>query len=220
MSPQKHAAQISNAAASTGPRTQIGKWLSSQNRVSHGLCSQRYKVPAADRPEFDRHHDAMLAELAPVGEVETQPAEAIIVDFWRMAKSRQLENEIFTQGLANAKEEFFAGAETWGARHKELALLSLYAQRIHRVLVRNQADLASMQAARKTAEARNHKPAEAVAAIKNAAHSGRGFVRSSSLQPSSPVAQASSPAHFDRSPEPSTGHSEPTNHPKEAQTAA
>ena len=212
MSPQKHAAQISNAAASTGPRTQIGKWLSSQNRVTHGLCSQKYKVPAADRPEFDRHHDAMLAELAPAGAVEMQLAEAIIVDFWRMAKVRQLENEIFTQGIANAKDEFFAGAETWAARHKELALLSLYAQRIHRVLIRNQADLAAMQAARKAAEA------------------SRGFVRSYDRPPglsirncpdhSEATAHASSPAHPDSVPEPSTHNLKPTNHPKEVQIAA
>lgn len=220
MSPQKYAAQISNAAASTGPRTQMGKWLSSQNRVSHGLCSQKYKVPAADRPEFDRHHDAMLAELAPAGAVEAELAEAIIVDFWRMAKVRQLENEIFTQGIANAKDEFFAGAETWAARHKELALLSLYAQRIHRVLARNQADLAAMQAARKAAEAR----------IKPAADSSRGFVRSYDRPPGLPIpnsadrseatAHASSPAHPEPAPEPSAHDLEATNRPKEVQIAA
>ena len=124
-------------------------------------------------------------------------------------KTRQLENEIFTQGVVNAKDEFFAGAETWATRHKELALLSLYAQRIHRVLIRNQADLAAMQAARKTAEAHSIKPAEVIAPTKSAAHSDRGFVRSTP-QPSSPVAQS----------EPSPHHFEPTNPPKGVQIAA
>ena len=220
MSPQKHAAQVSNAAASTGPRTQIGKWLSSQNRVTHGLCGQKYKVPVADRPEFDRHHDAMLAELAPAGAVETQLAEAIIVDFWRMAKARQLENEIFTQGIVNAKDEFFAGAETWAARHKELALLSLYAQRIHRVLVRNQADLAALQAARKAAEAANIKPIDAAAPIKTAADSSPGFVRSLAPQSSSPMAQPFSPAHHEPAPQLSTHNPERTNLPNTVQIAA
>jgi hypothetical protein len=85
MSPQKQTAQISNSAASTGPRTEIGKLQSSQNRVVHGLCSKKFKIAPNDRPEFERHYNELLAELAPVGAVESQLAEAIVIDLWRMS---------------------------------------------------------------------------------------------------------------------------------------
>ena len=152
MSPQKQLAQKLNAAFSTGPRTAEGKAKSSQNRVSHGLCSTKHAIHVSQRPEFERHYNEMLAALAPVGAEEAQLAEAIILDQYRMARARELENEIFVKGIAEAREAICPSAETWAKNSKDLALLSLYMQRIHRVLIRNQADFAAKQAARKAAE--------------------------------------------------------------------
>jgi hypothetical protein len=151
MSPQKQLAQKLNATFSTGPRTEAGKAQSSQNRVTHGLCAKKHAIHISQRPEFERHYNEMLAALAPVGAEEAQLSEAIILDQYRLARARDLENEIFIKGIADAKDQLCPMAETWAKNAKDLALLSLYSQRIHRVLIRNQADLAAKQAARKAA---------------------------------------------------------------------
>jgi hypothetical protein len=152
MSPQKQALQAHIAGRATGPRTEEGKAISSQNRLTHGLCAKKYAIHPSQRPEFERHYNEMLAALAPVGAEEVQLAEAIILDQYRMARSRELENEIFVKGIAEAREAICPSADTWAKNSKDLALLSLYMQRIHRVLIRNQADFAAKQAARKAAE--------------------------------------------------------------------
>jgi hypothetical protein len=66
---------------------------------------------------------------------------------------RGLENEIFAMGFTTAKDQFFAGAETWLAKSKELATLTLYEQRIARVLSHNKAELEARQFSRKTSGA-------------------------------------------------------------------
>ena len=152
MSPQKQALKAHIAGGATGPRTEEGKAVSSQNRLTHGLCAKKYAIHASQRPEFERHYNEMLTALAPVGAEEVQLAEAIILDQYRMARGRELENEIFVKGIAEAREAICPSAETWAKNSKDLALLSLYMQRIHRVLIRNQADFAAKQAARKAAE--------------------------------------------------------------------
>jgi hypothetical protein len=182
MSPQKQLAQKLNAAFSTGPRTAEGKTKSSQNRVSHGLCSTKHAIHVSQRPEFERHYNEMLAALAPVGAEEAQLAEAIILDQYRMARARELENEIFVKGIADAKDQCCPSAETWAKNSKDLALLTLYSQRIHRVLIRNQADFAAKQTARKASETAQPKTQAA------AAEPAVGFVHSPA--PETPVPSA------------------------------
>ena len=150
MSPQKHAAQVSNAQLSSGPRTEQGKLRSAGNSTRHGLASRKLQmISPDDRAEFDQHCAEMLAALAPEGAIERQLADAIVFDQWRLTRARALENEIFARGFMRAKDEPFSGAETWTAQSKNLALLTLYEQRINRVLARNTAELEARQSARK-----------------------------------------------------------------------
>lgn len=151
MSPQKQQVTkwIAASNASTGPRTDEGKTRSSQNRISHGLCSKKYLIAPKDRAEFDRHFHEMMEALAPEGAVEIQLAEVIVIDQFRLSRIKNIENEIFAQGAMNAKDDFFAGAETWNARCKEIALLTLYEQRINRILSRNKEEFAARQAERR-----------------------------------------------------------------------
>jgi hypothetical protein len=82
--------------------------------------------------------------------LESKVVEAIIIDEWRLTRARLVENQIFCRGYMSAKQEdqFISGAETWLAHSKELATLTLYEQGINRVLARNKAEFASLQAAR------------------------------------------------------------------------
>ncbi len=154
MSPQKHAAQISNAQRSRGAVTEAGRLRSSANSTRHGLASRKLRIiPPEDREEFDQHCSDMLPALAPEGPIENYLADLVVFDEWRLIRIRGLENEIFAMGFTTAKDQFFAGAETWLAKSKELATLTLYEQRIARVLSGNKAELEARQSARKTSGA-------------------------------------------------------------------
>ena len=154
MSPQKHAAQIANAKLSHGPVTEAGRLRSSSNSSRHGLASRKLRIiPPEDRDEFNELCSEMLSALAPEGPIENHLADLIVFDEWRLLRTRGLENEIFAMGFTKAKDEFSAGAEVWLAHSKELATLTLYEQRITRVLTRNKAELETRQSARKASGA-------------------------------------------------------------------
>jgi hypothetical protein len=150
MSPQKQASQIANAQKSHGPATEAGLARSSQNSIRHSLCSKKYFIVPEERPEFDLYYGDLLAALAPEGALESKLAESIVMDEWRLTRARQVENQIFCRGYMSAKpeEQFISSAETWLAHSRELATLTLYEQRINRVLTRNKAEFASLQSAR------------------------------------------------------------------------
>jgi hypothetical protein len=150
MSPQKQAAQIANAQKSHGATTEAGRARSSQNSIRHSLCSKKYFIVPEDRPEFDIYYNDLLAAFAPEGAAEAILAEAIIMDEWRLTRARQAENQIFCRAHMSLKpeEESFSSAETWLAHSKELATLTLYEQRINRVLNRNKAEFQARQATR------------------------------------------------------------------------
>lgn len=150
MSPQRQAAQIANARKSIGPAHETGRARSSQNSIRHSLCSKKYFIVPEERPEFEIYYNDLLAALAPEGALESKVAEAIIMDEWRLTRARQVENQIFYRGYMSAtpEDQFISGAEPWLAHSKELATLTLYEQRINRVLARNKAEFVSLQGAR------------------------------------------------------------------------
>ena len=63
-------AQISanrqNAEKSTGPRTDEGKAVVSQNAVKHGLFAIKTVVNGEDQALFDLRREAMLGEMRPI----------------------------------------------------------------------------------------------------------------------------------------------------------
>jgi len=81
-----------NAQKSTGPKTVEGKAAVSQNAVKHGLFSDsliRGENPAV----YEAFHDEMLADLAPVGAVETMLAERVISLWWRLRRAERMQNQ-------------------------------------------------------------------------------------------------------------------------------
>jgi hypothetical protein len=238
MSPQKQAAQTANAQKSQGATTEAGRARSSQNSIRHSLCSKKYFIVPEDRPEFDIYYNDLIAALAPEGAVESTLAEAIILDSWRMTRARLVENQIFCRGYMSVKPEdqFIAGAETWLANSKELATLTLYEQRINRVLTRNKTEFDSRQAARGGAglpacavpTTQNQEPEATQAPAQPAEPNSEpaapeqpaGFVHSSEAPPPAPDPQpltpaAKRPAGFVRSTVPVAGAEPPLALPAE-----
>ena len=90
VSPQKLAANRTNAQRSTGPRTSAGKQRSSQNSYKHGFYSLRLfpnnELFAQDGADYNRISAAYWNHYAPVGDLEKYCVETIAVESLRLAR--------------------------------------------------------------------------------------------------------------------------------------
>jgi len=84
-----------NAQKSTGPKTQKGKEIVAQNALKHGLSARHDVVITEDQADFDLHRDALLAELAPQGPMESILADRIISLSWRLKRADRIQNQTF-----------------------------------------------------------------------------------------------------------------------------
>ena len=76
-----------NAQRSTGPKTTKGKAIASQNATKHGLLARKTVINSENQADFDRHQEQMLAELEPVGPMESILAMRIVNLSWRLARA-------------------------------------------------------------------------------------------------------------------------------------
>jgi hypothetical protein len=91
-------ASRNNGAKSRGPKTSEGKARAAQNALKHGLRAQKYVVlPDEDAAEFAELEAALVAELAPVGALQTVLAQRVAVAAWRLARADRIETEVFAE---------------------------------------------------------------------------------------------------------------------------
>jgi len=88
-----------NAQKSTGPRTAEGKAVSSQNAVRHGLFAREAVIHGEDPAEFELYREAYLADLRPVGPMESTLAERIVSLSWRLLRAERLQNEAINEQI-------------------------------------------------------------------------------------------------------------------------
>ncbi|MFC1603494.1 hypothetical protein ACFL5F_00565, partial [Planctomycetota bacterium] len=86
-------AKKKNAKKSTGPRTDEGKAVSSQNAVKHGLFAAEAVITGENPADYEAYHDQFLAELAPFGMIETMLAERIVSLSWRQQRVERMQNQ-------------------------------------------------------------------------------------------------------------------------------
>jgi len=113
-------ANRANAQLSTGPRTEEGKQRSSQNSLKHGVTAKSDVLPTEDPDPYKRFARALIADLKPQGELETQIARNLASIQWRLRRLRHLTDEILVAGLELTKQV------------DALNKLSLYEQRLTR----------------------------------------------------------------------------------------
>ena len=84
-----------NGAKSRGPKTPEGKARSAQNALKHGMRARKYLVlPQEDAAAFAALETAILAELAPIGTLQTLLARRVAVAAWRLERADRLETEV------------------------------------------------------------------------------------------------------------------------------
>jgi len=82
-----------NAQSSTGPRTPQGMAAASQNSVKHGLTARRDIISLESQAEFDLYRQQFLAELTPIGPMESMLAERIVTLSWRLKRIGRIQNQ-------------------------------------------------------------------------------------------------------------------------------
>ena len=82
-----------NSQKSTGPKSAEGKKAVAKNAVKHGLFSNETVIKGESAEEFETFRDEMLAELAPVGPVESMLAERYVSLSWRLKRVERMQNQ-------------------------------------------------------------------------------------------------------------------------------
>jgi len=159
MTPQPETAHAS-PNPSTGPTTQAGKDRSRLNALRHGLSGQTVLMPWEDREAYQTHCASFLKTLAPVGDIETQAAQGIADDQWRLNRARAVDTNMFALGHFDYPAETghsqidaaLTTARVFRDNSKVFVNLSLYEQRINRSLEKNFDRLTALQQTRLTQE--------------------------------------------------------------------
>jgi hypothetical protein len=223
-------ARRENAKHSCGPTSPAGKKRSSLNAFRHGLTGQIVVQTPEDQEAFNKHCDGIRKDLDPEGALETNLAQAIAEDYWRLNRARALENGIFALGQTEHVPEdseqpeldaALAPARTWMDHAHQLQLLTTYESRIRRSVEKNTAEFRALKAERKRApfeaelehfinqqfEGGNHDPAGDVPA--ETPDSSVRFFEGSDPAPDPPEPERSLEKTASPLPEPATQPSRP-----------
>ena len=94
LSDAQHAANKSNAAFSTGPRTESGKARSSKNALTLGLFTLNDFVRDDETEYYTKICTSFRTELSPEGTVEEFLATELISSTWRLRRCRMVEEDL------------------------------------------------------------------------------------------------------------------------------
>jgi hypothetical protein len=86
------AANQHNAKLSTGPRTEAGRSVSSQNGVTHSLSSAFRVLMHENQAEFDALKQRIAGEHNPEGDHEAFLVEQMVQSRWKLIRIQRLEN--------------------------------------------------------------------------------------------------------------------------------
>jgi hypothetical protein len=99
-------ANQANARRSTGPRTPQGKAAVSGNALRHGLLSLKPVLPFVENVADWRQHLAdTMADLAPVGYLETALAQRVALLLWRLGRVARAERDVVAVKQEMGKDE-------------------------------------------------------------------------------------------------------------------
>lgn len=188
-----------NAQHSTGPRTEAGKAIVSQNARRHGLAAQKFVLTHEELDAFEQHRAALIDTWKPQGDDELRLLENHARDAWRLLRLREQEAAFWNSAI----EEIRKAHPDWSADQamshvfiesqwsRRLGLLMRYQSSIERAYFKSLQQLDKQLAARAQAEefqrtaARRRERTAADVAMESKAHAehiiaelgGPSFVR-------------------------------------------
>jgi hypothetical protein len=112
MSEKKLAANRKNALKSPGPKTPVGKTVSSRNAVKHGILVINPILPGLESQEaWEGHREGIFKSLAPVGYIESLLTVRIAILWWRLCRIVRYEAEVAEAAIAAAEPDLEDRAE-------------------------------------------------------------------------------------------------------------
>jgi len=90
-----------NSKKSTGPKTAEGKAKVSKNAVKHGLFAAEAVITGENAADYEAYRDEFLAEMKPVGAVETMLAERFVSLSWRLLRAQRMQNQAMEDYIEN-----------------------------------------------------------------------------------------------------------------------
>jgi hypothetical protein len=151
-----------NAQNSKGPTSVEGKKRSCLNATRHGILSQTIHFPEEEMKAYTEFCDRYVADLKPVGTLETELANACADLQFRLHRCSAAEHNLFAIGFEENGNRWETGhpeshtalamAETLRSNANPIATLSLYEQRLHRRFSQTLKQLREIQAERRALE--------------------------------------------------------------------
>lgn len=145
-----------NSRRSTGPKTDAGKAVVSQNAVRHGLLSSAVYVDEGEAPDLASLREDFLAHFQPAGPLEGLLVDRITANAWRLRKA--LEVESWYQDHHAGRYLEGPATDTWGsvdyhiesleAIFEQGSKLTRYESFLERSLHKSLHELQRLQAAR------------------------------------------------------------------------
>jgi hypothetical protein len=152
------AANQANAQLSSGPTSQDGKRRSSLNATRHGLTGRVIVLPSEDLKVYEAFSQELRASLDPKTPLERELAQTVIDQQWRLNRVRTIEDGMLTLSESEigadhpAVDSALAAAQAFLENSKAFVNLTIYEQRIHRIMEKALAQLKQLQAERKALE--------------------------------------------------------------------
>src|SRR5438105_4207760 len=84
-----------NALRSTGPKTAVGKTISSVNSIRHGFYATAVLLPGEDREEFLRLARRLVLAHQPCGVLEEEQVRSIVETRWQLRRATRIDSELF-----------------------------------------------------------------------------------------------------------------------------
>jgi hypothetical protein len=156
------AANRANAKRSTGPKSPEAKQRTRMNATRHGLTGQVICLSEEDMEAFMTFCAAIRKDYQPEGALETQLAQSIAEDMWRLNRGRAWETNTLAFGCFNGAgdkidcdipqlHDAMTHTVVVERQGKTFANVALYETRLNRNIAKNEERLKARQAERKVA---------------------------------------------------------------------
>src|SRR5215469_9801972 len=150
-------ANRANAQLSTGPTSADGKSPSSLNATRHGLTGRVVVLPEEDMKVYEAFSAELMTSLDPKTPLERELAKTVVDQQWRLNRIRSIEDGMLaltdeTGTNHPAVESTLTAAQAFLQNSKAFVNLTIYEQRIHRIMEKALAQLQQLQAERKERE--------------------------------------------------------------------
>ncbi len=93
-------ANRTNAQSSTGPKTDEGKAISSQNGVKHGLFAKNDVISGEDLARYEQHRQDIYDEFVPLTPTESVLTQRIASLTWRLMRADRLQTTVINTLVA------------------------------------------------------------------------------------------------------------------------